>query len=172
MAAMEPRTELDQEFSGENATPTPWSEARDQLDAAKIYWLSTVRPDGRPHVTPLLAVWLDEALHLCAGESERKVKNLDHAPHCILTTGCNTYDRGLDLVVEGEAERVRDGARLQRIADAYEAKYGSEWRFTVRGEALHHDGGEALVFAVAPVVAFGFGRGDTPSQTRWRFSPA
>ena len=29
--------------------------------------------------------------------------------------------------------------------------------------------GRVLVFAVAPVTAFGFGKGATFSQTRWRF---
>jgi hypothetical protein len=59
---------------------------------------------------------------------------------------------------------------LQRVADLYEAKYGSDWRFTVRDGALHgNDGNVALVFEVAPAAAFGFGRGTSFSQTRWRF---
>ena len=53
MAEPVPVTELST-FSSPNATPTEWSQARDELTAAEVYWLSTVRPDGRPHVTPLL----------------------------------------------------------------------------------------------------------------------
>jgi hypothetical protein len=32
-------------------------------------------------------------------------------------------------VIEGEAVRVRDEVKLSRIADAYRAKYGSDWSF-------------------------------------------
>jgi general stress protein 26 len=170
MVVNEPLTELDQAFSGDGASPTPWSEAQERLEQAEIYWLSTVRPDGRPHVTPLIAVWLDGALHFCTGATERKAKNIADNPHCILTTGCNTYDHGLDLVVEGDAVRVSDDTRLQRLADAWEAKYGSFWHFTVRDGLFHHSGRDALVYEVAPQTAFGFGKGDTFSQTRWRFS--
>jgi len=33
-----------------------WPEAREHLEMAELYWLTTVRGDGRPHVTPLIAV--------------------------------------------------------------------------------------------------------------------
>ena len=48
-------------------------------------------------------------------------------------------------------------------------KYGEEWRFEVRDGAFDHEHGRALVFEVAPRTAFGFGKGETFSQTRWRF---
>jgi nitroimidazol reductase NimA-like FMN-containing flavoprotein (pyridoxamine 5'-phosphate oxidase superfamily) len=171
MTVKEPVTELDTRFSSDDATATPWAQASERLEQAEVYWLSTVRPDGRPHVTSLLSVWLDGALYFCTGSSERKAKNLVGNAHCILTTGCNTLkEEGLDLVVEGDAVRVSDQARLQRVADAYESKYGSDWRFEVRDGAFNgHDGNIALVYEVAPTTAFGFGKGRSFSQTRWRF---
>ncbi|MGQ0803769.1 MAG: pyridoxamine 5'-phosphate oxidase family protein [Actinomycetota bacterium] len=171
MVPREPVAELDARFSSENATPTDWSEARRQLENAEVYWLSTVRADGRPHVTTLLAVWVDGALYFCTGPGEQKAKNIDGNPHCILTTGRNTLGEGVDIVVEGDAVRVTDDARLHRLADAWEAKYGREWRFEVRDGAFTQeeipDG--ALVYEVAPAKAFGFAKGDEFSQTRWRF---
>lgn len=169
MSEREPTTELDQTFSSPGATPTPWSEGRDALAAAGVYWLSTVRPDGRPHVTPLIAIWLDDAIHFCTGPTERKAKNLAANPHVVLTTGHNAIDEGLDVVVEGDAVPVTDGPTLQRLADAYADKYG--WRFEVRGDAFHNDeGGRADVFRVEPATAFGFRKGDPFGQTRWRFA--
>jgi nitroimidazol reductase NimA-like FMN-containing flavoprotein (pyridoxamine 5'-phosphate oxidase superfamily) len=167
MARNEPVSELQQQFSSDDATPTAWAEARAHLEQAAIFWLTTVRPDGRPHVTPLLSVWLDGALYFCTGPSERKAKNLARNAHCILTTGCNALDVGLDLVVEGDAVAVSGEAMLQRVADLYASKYDG-WHFTVRDGAFHGDGGRALVYAVAPTTVFGFGKG-TFSQTRWRF---
>ena len=171
MAIKEPVTKLDRQFSSEDAPPTPWAERRKHLEKAEVYWLATVRPDGRPHVTPLIAVWLEGALYFCTGENERKAKNLMSNTNCILTTGCNTLNaEGLDLVIEGEAVRVRDEAKLQRVAQAYEAKYGSDWHFSVRDGAFKGvDGNIALVYEVSPTTAFGFGKGKSYSQTRWRF---
>jgi hypothetical protein len=62
MPVQEPVAELEPQFSDDDATPTPWAEARERLESAEVYWLTTMRPDGRPHVTPLVAVWLDDAL--------------------------------------------------------------------------------------------------------------
>jgi hypothetical protein len=74
MTGDEPVAELDVRFSSDGAAPTRWAQACGQLATAEVYWLSTVRPDGRPHVTPLLSVWLDGALSFCTGPSERKAK--------------------------------------------------------------------------------------------------
>ncbi|MFK3982813.1 pyridoxamine 5'-phosphate oxidase family protein [Micromonospora sp. NPDC050397] len=170
-AGSEPITELDGRYSDHGAEPTPWAEARESLASAELYWLSTVRPDGRPHVTPLLAVWLDHALYVCTGPDERKARNLAVNPHCVLTTGSNALHEGLDLVVEGDAVRLTDDTALARVADAYATKYGEDWRFEARDGAFHHVSGAgqpALMFEIAPTTAFGFGKGSY-SQTRWRF---
>jgi hypothetical protein len=71
MAATNPITELHPGYSSDDATATPWPDALAQIQRAQIFWLSTVRPDGRPHVTPLIAVWLDGALCFCTGHGER-----------------------------------------------------------------------------------------------------
>jgi hypothetical protein len=172
MAETSPAAELDGRYSSEGAAPTQWARARERFAGAEVYWLSTVRPDGRPHVTPLIAVWLDGAAHFCTGPDERKARNLARNPHCILTTGCNEIGGGLDIVLEGDAVRVTDEGRLRRLADLYVEKYGGDWRFEVSDGAFAHEAGRALVFEVAPARAFGFAKGDPFSQTRWRFDEA
>ena len=119
MAKGAPRTELDTRFSSEGAEPTEWAAGRQHLVEAELYWLSTVRPDGRPHVTPLIAVWLDDSLYFCTGPTERKARNLVHNQNCIITTGKNALNEGLDVVIEGRATAVVDNRRLQQVADAY-----------------------------------------------------
>ncbi len=170
MTDREPTGELDARYGSADATPAEWPDARRRLKEAELYWLSTVRPDGRPHVTPLLAVWSGEALYFCTGPEERKARNLERNPHCVLTTGTPTLGEGMDLVVEGDAVRATDDAVLRAVAEEYVAAYGEDWRFAVRDGAFHSEGGgPAYVFEVTPVTAFGFGKGKTPSQTRWRF---
>ncbi len=165
----EPRTELQQRFSDEGATATAWADVQDRLAAAEIWWLSTVRPDGRPHVTPLIAVWHDGAVHFCTGADERKALNLAQNPHCVLTTGGNDLHAGLDLIVEGEAVRVTEDDRLRALAAAYESKYGNEWHFDVGDGVFLQQGNQALVFEVRPVKAWAYGREPLYSATRWTF---
>jgi general stress protein 26 len=165
----EPIAELDTRFGDPNATATPWSDARALLESAKVYWLSTVRPDRRPHVTPIAAVWVDGALHFTTGRTERKAKNLERNAQVVVTTGSNLLE-GLDVVVEGEAVPVTDEAQLQRLADGYIAKYVDLFVFHVRDGALWIEGSEdpGLAYELRPTKAFGFGKAPY-SQTRWRF---
>ena len=165
-----PSTTLDARYSSESATARPWAEAVALLTDAELYWLTTVRPDGRPHVTPLIGLWSDGALHFCTGGAERKARNLHSNPEVVLTTGTNTLNQGLDVVVEGRAAQVTDEKRLIPLAEAWEAKYGSDWHFGVRDGAFTNGaGGRAEVFEVAPRTVFGFAKGDPFGQTRWRF---
>ncbi|WP_405661764.1 pyridoxamine 5'-phosphate oxidase family protein [Streptomyces sp. NBC_01166] len=169
--AAAPETALDPHYSSEGAAARPWAEAVSLLERAELYWLSTVRPDGRPHVTPLIGLWSDGALHFCTGPSERKARNLESNPEVVLTTGANTLNEGFDVVVEGRAARVTDERRLIALAEAWEAKYGADWHFGVTdGMFSNGAGGRAEVFAVTPRTAFGFAKGDPFGQTRWCFA--
>jgi general stress protein 26 len=92
---------------------------------ADTFWLATVRPDGRPHVTPLIAVWHGDAIWFTTSPDERKAKNLAENSSCALTTGRSDLVEGaLDVVLEGVAEQVTDEDELQPIAEAFAAKYG------------------------------------------------
>lgn len=169
MAATEPVAELDVRFGDRGVPPSSWADVRRVIEEAELFWISTVRPDGRPHVTPLPAVWRDGALYFCTGAGEQKGVNLARNGNCALTTGSNKWKSGLDVVVEGRAERVSDEAILRRLAEAWESKFGGDWRFEVVNGGFHQEGGgEALVFEVAPAKVLAFAKGDF-AQTRFRF---
>ncbi|MEU6315947.1 pyridoxamine 5'-phosphate oxidase family protein [Streptomyces sp. NPDC047014] len=179
--ATQPVTELDARYSSalnprpgaEDVTATDWAVARRELESAEIFWLSTVRPDGRLHVTPVIAAWHDGVLHFSTGPGEQKARNLAHDAHCALTTGRNALTEGLDIVVEGTARRISEPEALERAITAYETKYGHhitspEGTFHGIGDSIRQ--GESVVFAVAPATAYGFGRdGGVYSHTRWTF---
>lgn len=153
------------------ANPTPWARARDHLEGVPAtYWLATVRPNGAPHVMPLLAVWVDGGLFFSAGARTRKARNLALDSQCVVTV----EEEPLDLVLEGTADKVRDTATLLRVADAYADVYG--WRVAVRDGVFHDTEGAPTagpppydVYEVTPNVAFGFGTDETVVPTRWRF---
>jgi nitroimidazol reductase NimA-like FMN-containing flavoprotein (pyridoxamine 5'-phosphate oxidase superfamily) len=168
---LSPDTQLDARFSDRDAVATGWEETRIALEEAELFWIATVRADGRPHVTPLVAVWLDDAIHFATGPDEQKAMNLRSKRHVILTTGCSEWERGLDVVVEGEAVQVTDEGVLERLAQAWATKWDGRWHYEIHDGAFRHEGGTGavLVFSVKPAKVLAFSKG-TFGQTRHRFS--
>jgi general stress protein 26 len=169
MATRTPTTELDEPYSAPDAEPVPWSRANRALDEAEVYWLSTVRPDGRPHVTPVAAVLLEGSLYFSTGPSEQKAHNLEQNSHCIVTTGCNKFHEGLDIVVEGDAVKTTDKSTLQRLTELFAKKYDDTFGFSVGKDGFVHEHGVAHVFEVKSVKAFSYERSASGAATRYRF---
>jgi len=166
-----PVTTLDQEYSDPAAVATAWEETARVLETAELFWVSTVRADGRPHVTPVVAVWFAGAVWFSTGADEQKFANLAANPQVVLTTGCNRWDQGLDVVVEGDAVRITDDTVLARTAAAFTSKWDGRWQFTARDGCFRgSDGsGEAMVLSVTPVKVFAHAKGDPFGATRHRF---
>src|SRR5438094_7977674 len=77
-----PAAQLDARFSDPNASATPWERVEHTIEGAELFWISTVRADGRPHVTPLPAVWVDGSLYFCTGPEEQTCVNLAKTANC------------------------------------------------------------------------------------------
>jgi pyridoxine/pyridoxamine 5'-phosphate oxidase len=106
----------------DHPVPTPWPEARRRLEQVRWYWLATEHPSGGPHVRPVLALWLDDALYFVANAASRKARNLARDSKCAVTLAVDDAQ----LVVDGTAAIIRDHTTLQRVAEAYASKY--EWQ--------------------------------------------
>jgi uncharacterized pyridoxamine 5'-phosphate oxidase family protein len=155
-----PVTEIDARFSDQGADATGWDEAAQVLEQAELFWICTVRSDGRPHLTPLVAVWLDGALYFCTGDTEQKFVNMASNPNVLLLTGCNSWDRGLDVTVEGKAVQVTDEDLLRRLVAAWAAKWDGRWQWGVEdGVFRHMDGFPVPVFSVVPTKVLAFAKG-------------
>lgn len=163
-----PMTELDGRFSAPDTEPTDWTTTEAILEAAQLSWITTVRADGRPHVTPLVSVWLDGIAHFTTGPDEQKALNLRHNPAVVLTTGCNAWNRGLDVMIEGTATRITDQPLLERLAAAWATKWDGQWQYEPVNEGFHHSAGLALVFGVQPAKILTFGKNPF-THTRHRF---
>lgn len=164
----QPVVEFSGDYSEPGATAVPWAEAESVLAESEMFWLSTVRRDGRPHVTPLPAVYLDGTLYFCTGELEQKAVNLLRDPRCVLTTGTNQLHSGLDVIVEGAAVRMTDHDTLVRLAALWKSKL--DWDFTVTEDYFGDPAGrKGLVFGLRPVKVLSFAKGPY-AQTRYRFS--
>lgn len=138
----------------------PWSWAEQRLTEARNYWLSTTRPDGRPHIMPVWGVWLHGAFWFSTGRTSRKARNLSANPSCVICP----EGAAEAVIVEGAAAEVTDASALQPFIEAYAAKY--DW-------SLNTD--EGPFYVVRPRVAFAFIESAddfTATATRWRFRDA
>ena len=110
----EPVTTLDTRFSDPDAVPTDWHETRNVLETAQLFWISTVPGDGRPHVTPLVAVWLDDVVYFTTGPDEQKAVNLRAFEGRAKGDGAGRYApcrRAGDYPAEGRETRLKPQAR-------------------------------------------------------------
>jgi nitroimidazol reductase NimA-like FMN-containing flavoprotein (pyridoxamine 5'-phosphate oxidase superfamily) len=168
-----------------DAAATPWAEARARLETPerdRTYWLATAGPDGRPHIRPLLGLWMDDAFYFITGETTGKGKNLAANPQCALAVS-STVLPALDVMVEGAAVKVTDDAEVQRVAEAYTSTL--QWPLTARdGAVLGPNAPTAgpppyAVFKLTPTTVFGLpgiagtdegeGAAGSFTPTRWRF---
>jgi hypothetical protein len=165
-----PDPELDARYSDPDAAATPWAAVEQALATAPLYWLTSVRPEGGPHQTPLIGLYVAGALHFTTGPEERKARNITANDQVLMSTGANTLHAGLDVVVEGRAVRVTDADRLAVLAAQWEGKYGPEWHFDVADGAFRHSEGTSVahVFRVEATRAYAFAK-DPYSHTRYTF---
>lgn len=138
----------------------------DALDAAGRYWLATTRPDGRPHVMPVGIVWDSGKFYFTAGAGTQKAKNLAWDPHCVITVAAPRTD----VVVEGEAQMIRDEEELRRVATLFK-----DWGPEVRGGAFWHEYSAPSagpppwdVYEVTPATVYGLSTDEPHGATRWR----
>jgi nitroimidazol reductase NimA-like FMN-containing flavoprotein (pyridoxamine 5'-phosphate oxidase superfamily) len=147
--------------------------------------LATVRPDGRPHVRPILGLWLDDAFYFVTGETTPKAKNLQANPQCVLTASSLALP-ALDVIIEGKASKVTDHTKVQQVVDAYAARL--HWPLTVGDGGLLGPNAPTAgpppyaVFELTPTTVLGLpgiagteaGEGAAGSfiPTRWRFQAA
>jgi hypothetical protein len=167
-----PVTSIDPRYSDSKASAMTWADTERALESAELFWLSTVRTDGRPHVTPLVAVWSNGALHFTTGSSEQKSANLRSNSNVILTTGRNDWQDGIDIVLEGEAREGAEQHVLEDVSQAFRTKWDGRWEYVARdGKFFHPDGFEVQLFSVAPTKVLAFAKG-TFGHTVHRFDEA
>jgi len=138
----------------------PWSWAEERLTEAPVYWVASVRADGRPHVTPIWGVWVDGAFWMEGGPNTRRFRNLAENPATVVTV-----ERGNDaLILEGEAEQVSelDDALVDRLLGAYR-KY-----LATHGYDASPENWISGIWRVRPTKVLGWS--NFPADTtRWTF---
>ena len=136
----------------------PWSWAEQRLVRSHDYWLATVHPDGRPHVTPVWGVWTGRSLWFSCSGGSAKARHLARDPRCTATTD----EARKPVIVEGVANRVEGHVAVVEFTDRINAKYSTSYgvEFFI----------ENLCFEVRAAWVFALDDDDfTGSPTRWTF---
>jgi general stress protein 26 len=168
---MQPEREhIDRRYSDEGAEAVAWDDAQARLAAAQVTWVVTVRPDGRPHSTPVVAVTHEGKVYFHTGSDEVKRANLQANPHVLVLAGDTEWERGLDVAVEGTAVAVSDDALLRRLAACYRDRWDGRWDLDVHNGAVvsKTPGHQLVVFEVTPAKAYAYAKGGPFSQTTYR----
>jgi hypothetical protein len=153
----------------------PWQRPRDLLAAPppqpwSSIFLSSTRPDGRPHVAAVGVIWHEGDLYFTSGPGTRKSRNLAANPHCVFSAGLT----GIDLILEGEATLVDDDALMHAVIA----------KFRDQGWPAQVEDGRVIAPYSAPSAgpppwdlyrfrfhtAFGVATAEPFGATRWRFA--
>ena len=92
------------------------------LRTEPIVWVSTVRPDGLPHVVPIWFWWDGASVLIASKPQARKVANLMERPECMLAVGDADADFDVALI-EARAELAELSTQALLEAGLF-AKYG------------------------------------------------
>jgi hypothetical protein len=142
----------------------PWRVVDVQLKALRTIWISTTRPDGRPHSVPVWFLWEDgdqPSIIFLAHDGTQKVRNLAQRSWVIIHAG----DGDDTYILEGAAERIIDHAALDRLNHLYMEKYvdpgsGAQASF---GETDH-------IYRVQVKHVMTWLYGNIANRTDWTFS--
>jgi len=143
-----------------------WDHVERRLRNSRSYWLSTTRPDGRPHARPVWGVWREGSLWFGTSQDSQKGRNLAAAPY--LVAHLESAD---DVVIlEGEVEIVRERAIAEPVLGAYAEKFAIDAGEAGFGE-LESDTGAAL-YRLTPQVVHAWLEGAfAETQSRWEPPP-
>jgi hypothetical protein len=163
--------------------PLDWSQIQARLDEGipqapgsggpdrHTCWLTTINPDGSPHVTGVGALWVDGSFWFETGERTRKGRNIARDPRCALSVATHEFD----LVVEGTASKITDQETVAAMAAGWAAE-GWPARVDDTGQALTAEYSAPSagpppwsVYRLTARQATGLATIEPGGATRWRF---
>jgi len=169
-------------LDGYGAPPIPWEKVRDILASditqapdtggpnRHTTWLTTINPNGMPHVTPVGYMQVDGVWYFTSGPGTRKSRNIAADPRCVVSVATHPFD----LVMEGTAERVSDPDELCTVAEAFN-KDG--WPAQLDGDAFtaEYSAPSAgpppwYVYRIKPSTVFAFGTSEPYGATKFELT--
>ncbi|MGA8544602.1 MAG: pyridoxamine 5'-phosphate oxidase family protein [Mycobacterium sp.] len=171
-------------LDGYGAPPIEWSRLHEALTGdltqapgtggpnRHTVWLTTINPDGSPHVTPVGVVTADGIWYFTSGPRTRKSRNLVRDSRCVVSVATDQFD----LVIQGTATQVIDDVELRTVAAAFR---DVGWPAVVDGKALTAEysapsAGPAPwhAYRVAPATLYALGTSEPYGATRFDMGQA
>ncbi|RIK44191.1 MAG: pyridoxamine 5'-phosphate oxidase [Chloroflexi bacterium] len=101
----------------------PWEYVEERMRTAVNYWIGTVRPNGRPHVSPIWGIWHDGRFWFDGSPETRRGKNIAQNPHITV----NLEDGTKVVIMEGVVTDLHDLSLEFRetLSEIYTTKYAA-----------------------------------------------
>lgn len=149
-----PTTEKSYGIPEESDGMLTWRFVEEAMATDEFYWVTTIRPDGMPHVRPTWGVWVEGRFYCGGGERTRWVRNIAANSEIVV----HREDAEEVVIIEGNAQRIdhetSDETLIERLDTVYEEKYD-----------IRHG---TPFFAARPDTVLAWG--DFPTDaTRWTF---
>jgi hypothetical protein len=126
---------------GKPTRPMAWSDADDLLTESRVYWIASVRPDGRPHVVPSDGIWLDDALYFGGSPDTVHMRNVRATGRAVAHVGDGL---AAAVIVEGNVtDETPTPDVAGRLAVANNTKY-ADYGMTIKPEDYVSTGVTAL----------------------------
>lgn len=141
-----------------------WEAVEARLRESQHYWMSTTRPDGRPHVVPRWGVWLESRFWYDGSPATVHSKNVRANQACTLH-----LESGAEVVILEGASRPAEPPGLDRggrIAREFRRKYADHGYSPADDAWEGTDAGGLMVFT--PIKALAWFEFPT-DVTRFRF---
>ena len=96
-----------------------WDFVQNEMKDAKNYWLSTIKPDGRPHAIPIWGSWINDGFYFGGGSETQNRKNLAENPYIVVHSESGTKV----VIIEGKVSIENNEILIKEIKKDYMRKY-------------------------------------------------
>ncbi|HEX5013315.1 MAG TPA: pyridoxamine 5'-phosphate oxidase family protein [Candidatus Limnocylindrales bacterium] len=117
------RPQIPAEYGVARATEwVDWAHVEERLVSARVYWIATIGPSGRPRVRPVDGLYVDGVLYVGGSGETRWVRDLAANPK--VSVHLDIVD-GDVVIVDGDAEVLQENSDefAERMAAASGVKY-------------------------------------------------
>lgn len=140
----------------------PWRTVDLTLHATRSAWLSTTRPDGRPHAAPVWFLWADGTVYFVTPPTSQKGVNLGYQDFAVLQVG----DGDDVIIVEGRTTLVDDESERLTVAE----RYGEKYVEPVTGDRATIDWPGAALYRLDAERLMAWIYGNVAARTDWRWA--
>lgn len=145
-----------------------WDYVNEQLSNALNYWIATTSQDGRPHVRPVWAAWVDNTLYFDGSPETGWGRNIIRDPHISVQVEVGEDAIMVEGIV-GDLPKVSEEL-AEKLLQSFRPRYIAKYNYDHTGESEGWKERGMFIMKPTKVLAWNVVHFST-SPTRWRFNP-